>query len=218
MTRYPLFFMVSLFALVGCTGVDPFDGGQSGEEGIQCGAIATTELGADEASVLGFGRTEVAALTEGAHATTLRYEAGGESALTLSVTLGDARFLDMDWIDDGTGELATPATEIGCADVVEVDASVGFSTEDGGFDETWDTALSAPMAELANFWVELDLDALGGSFVYTPDDTYEAITAYAQGSFDTSGATGEISATGQQSEGSGDDGTVSATNLSVASW
>lgn len=217
MTRNTLALSL-LFVSVGCVDVDPFDGGQSGEEGLQCGALASTDLAADEASVLGFGRAEVAALAEGAHTGTLTYADGGSTGLTVEITLGDARYLDMDWIDDGTGELATPAMDMGCADVVEVDAAVDFISEDGAFAESWDTALQAPLADSASFWADLDLEALGGAYVYTPDAAYEEITAYVSGTFDPSGAHGEINGQGTQSEGSGDDGTVSATNLPIATW
>lgn len=211
--------LVTILLSMGCTtGGFPDDGGQSGEETITCGAVDSVDLADDETSALGFGRAEVAALTEGTHAGTLSYQAGGSSDLTLDLTLGAARWLDMEWVDSGTGERSETAMEMDCADVVEVDASVVFQTADGAFDELWDTELDAPMAEQADFWVDLDLDALGGSFVYTPDEDYDAITAYVQGSFDSSGAHGSIEGQGEQSEGSGDDGTVSATNLPMASW
>lgn len=217
MTRIQI--LTAILITAGCTtGGFPDDGGQSGEETITCGAVDSLELADDEASALGFGRAEVAALTEGTHAGTLSYQAGGSSDLTLAVTLGSARWLDMEWVDSGTGELAEPATDMGCADLVEVDATIAFQTADGAFDETWDTALDAPMASEADFWMDLDLAALGGSFTYTPDDDYDAVTTYVQGSFDDSGAHGAIEGQGEQSEGSGDDGTVSATNLELASW
>jgi len=211
--------LAALLITMGCTtGGFPDDGGQSGEETITCGAIDSVDLADDEPSALGFGRTEIALLTEGTHAATLSYQAGGSTDLTLDVTLGAARWLDMEWVDSGTGERAEATAEIGCADVVEVDATLAFHTADGAFDELWDTPLDAPMASEADFWMDLDLDALGGSFAYSPDEDYDAVTAYALGSFDDSGAHGSIEGQGEKSEGSGDDGTVSATNLPMASW
>lgn len=217
MTRQ-MFACSLIFFASACGPTDPFDGGQSGEEGIVCGPVSSVDLGADEVSSLGFGRAEVAALAEGSHAGTLRYEGGGSAALTVDVTLGDARFLDMEWVDDGTGELATPATEIGCADLVEVDATVLFITDDGAFDETWDAPVQAADAAFATFYSELDLEALTGTYVYTPPDDYEALQVWVDGTFDSTGAHGEIAAIGTATEGSGDDGTVSGTSLSLASW
>jgi hypothetical protein len=169
-------------------------------------------------SALGFGRSELAALAEGTQLATLSYQDGGSTDLTLDLTLGSARWLDMEWVDSGSGELATPTTDMACADLVEVDATIGFQTADGAFDEVWDSALDAATPGEADFWVDLDLGALGGTYTYTPDEDYDAVTAYVQGSFDDSGPHGTIEGQGEKSEGSGDDGTVSATNLPMASW
>lgn len=213
--------LMMLLFLVGCNvgGKDSM-GGQSGEEGAGafCGPIATTELADDETSVLGFGRTEVATISEGVHSGTLTYADGTTTPLTVTVTLGAARYHDMDWVSDDSGTLATPATEMGCADVVEVDATIEFVTEDGAFVETWDTTLQASSPDSASFYVDLDLDALGGSFVLVTDETYDAVDADAMGSFDTSGAHGELSGMGEKSYGTGPDGAVSATNIPIASW
>lgn len=201
-----------------CTVADlPADGGQSGEESIFCGAVSSTALADDEASVLGFGRAEIDALAGGAHAGSLAYEAGGSSPLSLTVTLGGAVFQDMEWVDDSGAE-ATPTTEMACADLVSVEATVVFSTEDGAFAESWDTDVEAAMAESASFWVDLDLDALGGSFTYTPDAAYDEVNAWADATFDSGGAHGEIAGQGVQSTGDGPDDTVSATSLAIASW
>lgn len=196
----------------------PDDGGQSGEESVSCGPTATTELADDEASVLGFGRTEIAAFAEGAHSATLTYVAGGSAPLELDITLGSARYHDMEWVDDGTGAEATPATEMGCADLVEVDATVLFTSEDGAFAETWETTLDAAEASSASFWMDLDLDALAGSFVYVPDTAYDEVNATVLGFVDSAGTTGSIDGQGTSSTGSGPDDTVSATNLPMASW
>ena len=209
---------ISLLSLaIGCEPL-PYDGGQSGEESITCAPISSVDLAADEASALGFGRTEVVDLAEGAHSGTLTYAAGGSAGLTLDVTAGDARFLDMDWVDSGTGELATPATEIGCADLVEVDATVVFSTDDGAFDETWDTALQAASVDSSSFWMDLDLLALGGSFTYTPDADYDEVSAWASGTFDATGAHGVVEGQGTASTGTDPDDSVSATSLQMAQW
>lgn len=220
MTRHqlPAFFAIFSFSAVAACepGTDlPFDGGQSGEEGIGCTAVDSAELAEDEASVLGFGRSEIALLAEGSHAATLRYADGGSTALTLDLALGAARWLDMEMVSDGSEEVSI---EIGCADLVEVDAVLSFSTEDGAFAESWETSLRSPDGAVADLWVDLDLDALSGDYVYTPDAPYEEVVAWVAGTFDSAGNSGEIAGQGIQSEGSGDDGTVSATSLQMASW
>lgn len=209
-----------ILAIPACLPGDGTDdlGGQSGEENIVCGPVATTELADDEASVLGFGRTEIAAFAEGDHGATLSYDEGGSSPLTLSVSLGSARYHDMDWVDDGTGAEVSPATEMACADIVEIDASVGFSTEDGAFAEAWTTTLDAAEASSASFWVDLDLDALSGSFSYAGAADFDDMQTYAWGSLDASGTTGAVQAIGTTVEDTGPDGTVSGTQLTLATW
>lgn len=207
-----------LFVASACDPTNPLDGGQSGEEGIVCGPVSSVDLADDEASSLGFGRSEVAAVSEGSHAGSLSYDGGGSAGLTVDVTLGDARFLDMEWLDDGSGELATPTTEMGCADLVEVDASILFSSDDGAFDEMWDASLRSAEAGFVSFTQDIDLDALTGTYTYTPTDDYESLQVWVDGAFDSTGSHGALSAIGTQTEGSGDDGTVSGTNLQLATW
>lgn len=210
---------LSLLGLVltGCTNLFG-DGGQSGEELIRCGSVASAPLADDEASALGFSKADIAALVDGDHDAVLAWEAGGTTPLALSVTLGAASFEDMEWIDDNTGDLAEQAMELGCADVVQIEAAVTFATDDGAFDESWDTSVSAALADSASFWVDLNLAALGGTFVMPDADAYETVDAFVNGTFDNTGAHGEISGQGTQTEGDGPDGTASATSLPVATW
>lgn len=207
--------LASLCIFSACVPVDdPWGGGQSGEEAVTCSDVESVPLGDDEVSELGFGKAEIAALAEGEHARTLVYADGSSAALTMTVALGDARWLDMEYVSDGSG--IEPAME--CANQVEVDATITFVTDDGAFMETWETSLLASQSDSASFSVSLDLDALGGDFVYTPDADYDEIQAWVEGTFDSTGAWGEIVGYGIKSEGSGDDGVTSATRLSMATW
>lgn len=51
-----------------------------------------------------------------------------------------------------------------------------------------------------------------------PGEMYDTVTAWLEGSFDATGARGEVIGGGEQSEGSGPDGTVSMTRIDMASW
>lgn len=212
MSRKLVVVVLGVVGLVGC------DGGQSGEETIVCAPVATTELGEDEASVLGFGRADVVGIAGGDHAATLTWAAGGDTPMTLSLALGSARYHDREWVNDGTGELASMAMELDCPDIVEVDADGGLVTDDGAFDEGFETKVQASSASDASFYAGLDLAALGGTFVLEGAEDYDEVTAAITGLFVAGVSTGSIDGQGTKTEGSGPDGTVSATNLPIASW
>ena len=193
-----------------------FGGGQSGEEDIGCLPVSDTELADGEDSVLGFGGAELTSLANGGHDATLSWETGEETALALDVSfIGPARFLDLEW-QDSDGDLAE-TQEDACADVVARRATVVVSTADGALNELFTLDLTASSADRADFYVPLDLENLEGTLVIDPG-AFDGVTAWVNGSFETSGTTGVIEAQGTSSTGEGDDDTTSATSIPVASW
>lgn len=189
------------------------DGGQSGEETVVCEAVRTVELTGDEDSELGFGADEVRALIDGAHDGTLVWDAGGQTAVHLTVSeLAGARFLDQEWVDDGSGQ--EPMLDGDCPDVLAHDAHVTLVTDDGVFDEAFDVQIDAETAELAYFFDELDLTALGGTFEFPDAASYDAVRAFVDVTFDADGSHGVIDGQGESVDGD----VASATNIPLATW
>lgn len=198
--------------LTGCDGVFG-DGGQQGEEGARCDAIRTVALTGDEDSELGFGADEVKALVDGAHEGTLVYEAGGETALHLTVSgLTNARFLEQEYVDDGSG--MEPALAMDCPDIVAIDAQVALVTDDGAFDEAFAQRIDVEATDLGYFYHELDLTALGGTFEVPGAADYDAVRAFVDATFAADGTTGVIDGQGESVDGD----VASATAIPVGTW
>lgn len=209
----------ALSFLTGCQGIFG-NGGQSGEDTITCAAVATTNLASGEDSVLGFGGDAVRGLADGVHDGVLTYDDGSTTPVHVTVSnLSGDRFEHRDWVDPGgdTGGFET-MTDMACADQVAVDAHVAFATDDGAFDEGWDTTLTAVMADAASFYANLDLAALGGSFVFPNAAQFDSVSASMNGTFDSTGSHGSIDGQGTNTSGDGPDGTASATMVPLASW
>jgi hypothetical protein len=195
------------------------DGGQQGEETSGCGVVASDVLEPGEDSVLGFGGDAISALAAGSHSGTLTWASGSTTGVTVDVgDLGEIRFEDMAWIDDN-GSGIEPADD--CPDQVAVDATIGLTTEDGAFAESFALPLTASTADEAGFWTELTLDALGGSYTVTEVDPadYDGVAAFVGGTFDESGSHGTID--GQATldgDASDPEGVASAENFAIATW
>lgn len=209
--------LVLLGVASGCG--EPSAGSQVGGEAVQCKAVATTTLAMGEDSVLGFSGADVLALAEGEHAATLAWKKGGSTQATVTIASSgaQARYLEMAYVDDGSG--IEPA--IDCADVVEVDVTVAFATADGAFDESWTTKLAAPLPDHAAWSTELDLDALQGSYTVTEVDpaAFDGVRAFLDIELDAGGVGGQI--TGQatsSSPGDDPDGTASAMMFDIATF
>ena len=214
-----LVLLVASTALSACSDPETSAGGQIGGEAAQCKAVTTTPLPMDQASVLGFSGADVMALAGGDHTATLTWAKGGTTDVTVSVatTAPEARYLDMEYVDDGSG--IEPA--IGCADVVEVDVTFGFTTADGAFAESWASKIQAPSATEASFYRELDLGGLAGSYAVTEVDpaAFDEVRAFLDATFDATGAHGTVS--GQailNGDASDPDSTASAQMFDIASW
>lgn len=201
--------------LPGCDTMFGGDGGQQGEEMIVCEAVRTVELTGDEDSELGFGADEVRALIDGVHDGTLVWDAGGETAVHLTVSdLAGARFLDQEWVDNGGGNGQEPMLAGDCPDVVAHDAHVTLVTDDGVFDEAFDVQIDAESADLAYFYDELDLTALGGTFEFPDAASYDAVRAFVDVTFDQDGSHGVIDGQGESVDGD----VASAANVPLATW
>jgi hypothetical protein len=199
------------------SGSDPSNGG-TGEASSSCEAVATTPLGPEDESPLGFTPADFQDFTLGDHASRLTWASGDEVHLTLSVTsAGDASFVDYEVATTGTG----PVAEIGCADDVELPVTVDFATDDGSFDEQWDVVVTSLTGQDAAFYHELDLATLGGTYTVTEVDPtlYDAVRVFVDGRFDATGPSGTVSG---QAEDDGDpsdpSGVASATRFDVAAW
>lgn len=196
-------------------------GGQSGEESVTwgCEPQSETPLAADESTPAGFTATDVATrVTPFDGAFVWAAHDPSTLALTPTVDLSSARWVDYELASSGEGGIEPAMT---CADVVELDASVGFATADGLLAETFDWALQAADLGLITAWDELDLDALAGTYTVTEVDLadYDGFTAYVSASWSGQGSFGEL--TGQATtagDPSDPDSTASATNVPIATW
>jgi hypothetical protein len=199
------------------SGSEPWNGA-TGAASVACEAVATTPLGPDDESPLGFTPADFQDFTLGDHALRLTWAAGGDVHLTLSVAAaGDASFVDYEVATTGTG----PVAAIGCADDVELPATVDFATDDGSFDERWDVVVTSLTGADAAFYHQLDLASLGGTYTVTEVDPtlYDAVRVFVDGRFDANGPFGTVSG---QAEDDGDpsdpSGVASATLFDVAAW
>lgn len=180
----------------------------------------TTAVAMDEVTELGISANDLLALSEGERAETFTYAQGGTAALSLSVSsLGTAAVL--------TGEPIASETDVyyDCPTTLSVDVTVGFSTDDGAFAESWDTALTttADTVSSAFFWVELDPDALGGSYDFSADITepdYDERSLWASGQISAEGAWGEIAGqvSGSDDCADGDECSAWASMVEVGQW
>ena len=195
---------------------NPADGGQFGEEsGAHCVAVSSTPVALDEVSAVGMSPQEVHQLVEGDQGATLIWNDGGSSDLALSLTdLGDAAYVEYDIEDNGSGT----EMELGCAAQLEIPASFSFVTTDGIFDEQADLTLAVVMAGEVPLWV--DLETVSGTFNAADyaDATYDEVWANIEATFNASGMSGAVMGVGESSSGSGDSGTVSATQFEIATF
>lgn len=211
-----------LILMVGCT-FNP-DPGQSGEELISCSAVDSAEYALDDATnPLGFAGQAIVDLAVKVHSATFTWaKDGATTELTLDVTTEATQvtWRDNEWQDDGSGaEIAMAAAD--CPDDLVLPVTVGFTTADGAFAESWDLELSAPAATEAGAYEELDLDALAGTYAVTEVDptAYDAVRAFLELGFDAAGAWGVVDG---QAEETGDpadpESVASATHFDIGAF
>lgn len=202
---------------LGCTLPDP-DPGQSGEEMMSCTAASTQDYALADTTPLGFTGQQLADLVVGSHAATLTWAKGGDTALTVDVTSAATvvTWRDMEWQDDGSGAEIATMESMDCADDLVLAATVGFTTADGAFAESWDLDLAAQTADTAAAYSELDLDNLTGTYTVTEVDPadYDAVRAFLDLSFDAAGVSGAIQGQAEKADAE----TASATNVDIATF
>lgn len=202
--------------LVGC-GLPEGDSGQSGEESLGCLAVAEQDYALADATPLGFTGQELTDLAVGDHAAVLTWAAGGTTDLTVAVA-SDAttvQWRDMEWQDDGSG-METMEYDTSCSDVLALPVTVGFTTADGAFAESWSLELLASVATEAQTYTELDLDALAGTYAVTEVDPadYDQVRAFLTLLVATDGVSGVLDGQGEKVDGE----TASASHFDIATF
>jgi len=146
---------------------------------------------------------------------------GGETELVVTITYdgGEIREVDSQPVE-GENELA-----VDCQPRLEVEVTITAVTADGAFDETWSAVLSRSVSYQTDdekplmLHAEFDPAVLAGAFEIESisGPAPDAVTAV----FSTTASqwlAGAIDILVEQSEGEGDDGTVSLTSHTALSW
>jgi hypothetical protein len=172
----------------------------------------------DDPTDLGFTAADVVALAPpGGQVELLWPGTAGTTALTVGFTdAGEARFVDFEQRD--------PNAE--CHQRIEVDGTLGFSTADGAFAETFQgVVLTASVAEVAWLDHRFDLEQVRGTYdaaTYAPDQfcsDYQSLEGALSASFDAAGSHGGVTGHAEcQPDCSGDDCYGRMDTFSVASW
>jgi len=222
--------ILSVLSLAGgCAATNPADGGQFGEEsGAHCEVDTSTPLAMDEAGTEGITPQDLVDLAGGTHSGSLSWVDGSSTGLTVTVSdPSNARALTYVYVDDSGAEISTEMA-MDCGPTVAVDANLAFATDDRVLAESWAVALETGTPGTIPLY--RSLEDLAGTFdpADYADASYEATWAYLDATFADSGASdsgvadsgvhGTITGQGQQSSGSGADGTVSATVYPIATF
>lgn len=144
----------------------PVESGGKIRTGPEC-VDAERPIGAYETTPIGVLAAEVANLVASESEHVLIWQDGTATPLTVTIGLtGGAWFVDSEPLatDDPSGTVVTY-----CEDRVELDAMIGFQTEDGRFAEVWDEQrLVATVPGSVTAYQALDLDHLTGTFALEP--------------------------------------------------
>jgi hypothetical protein len=204
--------------LVGCSGTDPLDGGQYGEEaGASCAPQSSSPLAADEVSALGFAPQAMLDLVGPAQTVPLTWADGSVTDLTLEVTVDGAMELVDYELEESEGDgTAAPAIELGCADLVEIEVRFRFSTADGLLDEEMSARLTSADGQTAGLTV--DLDRISGTldpWAFAPEgNDWDELRAWMMADWSAAGPSGVI-----DGQGSGTDGDLAfAESVTLAAW
>ncbi|MEC9405748.1 MAG: hypothetical protein VX549_00565 [Pseudomonadota bacterium] len=204
------------FAALGCLALAGCAGGQSGSESpvgtgqeppatdaglAGCVEASRSAIGREEPTALGFTAQDMLDLATGSQRATLDFAAstqeGDTTGLTVTVTdTGDAA----EFVDAQPGESSPGA---GCPDFIVVSVQLRLTSDDGRFDETLTAPLVAFQASEAGAIIDVDADALTGSYDYASADpeTYASRVVIFNASFDGDGTTGRVSGTGTRTDG-----------------
>lgn len=176
-----------------------------------------TALTRDEVSSLGFSVGSLLDTIAGQKAVPFTWEDGTSTTLHIEVVYpdGEMNFVNAEPVETGGQEYADAAAAI-CDDYVEVGVALSFKTDDGAFDETWQLKVTSLEGTLGAFNVDIDPDALTGTYDYkylNPAD-YDEVIAYMSGQISAESSTGTLSEQGSKVDGE----TASATAVDAATW
>jgi len=178
---------VGLGLLVGCA-----DPSAASSVGWTCEVQGDTVLSPDEVTPAGYSARDVAARV-GAFDGAFVWADGAPStlALTPTVDLASARWVDVDL--EGSGDSDLPAPALDCPDRVELTASVGFQTADGRFAEELDWTLEAADLGLVTSTSVLNPGELSGTWTpEAPDAEDPGATLRVRAAWSGQGSFGEV--------------------------
>ncbi|WP_437728370.1 hypothetical protein [Sorangium sp. So ce861] len=222
---------VGLWGCVSGDGGGPSDdaapGGQIG--GVQVAEGACDEekedIGADDVSPLGFSAREALSALSGERSAPLTWAKGGSTTVTVAAgELVAARFVrstQAKVANSGPGGAESTAIAADCADHLQLDVPLAFSTEDGAFDEAFGVTLRVWQVDAGRFFRRIDLDALQGSYEVTEVDPTEfrEVVVSLSGELTGSAVSGTISGIAENPpSGTGPEADVSARPFNVADF
>lgn len=211
----PLSFFVLAISAPACA---PHEGGQVGEEPAACRPISTEQLAADDATPLGFMVSDVLSIAEGSQELSLHWADGTSTPLHITMSFtGVASYQDREWVD-GTSDLFLSAAN-DCPDILSLQMRVQLRTDDGALDEDFVADLEA--AEVSEALMVKGLDMPTGTLSlasFAPPGNFRAYSARVKLVAQSAGIRGDIVGWAETTEGSGDDGSVSATFYDIASF
>ena len=193
--------------------------GQIGGEPYECKPKSTQTLGIEEASPLGFSAADILDFAQSTHDAGFVWNAGGSTPMTLTVAApSEVRFADLELAPVGDPELYG---EIACANHLELDVIVTLDTEDGAFAESLELTLVAASTSRTAFSESVAPDAISGSYVFDERDpgTYEKVDYLTfNAMLDPTGATGDVNALLSHAPSPGNEGVVSAENVTIGTF
>lgn len=219
MRRIPLVTLLGSF--VGLAAVSGCVPKNETADGPTCKAT-TTDVAMDAATPIGVVPADVLTAVPAAEDTVFSYTDGTTSDLALTFTPGTtARFVDLEPDYPDTGE--TTAIGIICDDYVAIDADFTFTTADGVFAESLSGEIQATAEGMPGVGAQLDLAAMGGSFVigdYTTTTGWDDASASVSVGFVGDGTTrGDVTGQVSGSDPCTDDPcTAWAENVPVGVW
>lgn len=182
-------------------------------------------VGLDDETPFGITPRQAFEGAQGEHTAELTWEGGDTTALSLVFTteLAEVELVDREPKQGGEG----PAIELAhhCDDYFEAKFDVTFSTEDGAFDESfrgmrlrWEKVGGTGVLR-ANH--ALDFDALKGSYEpkeLDPSEFDRIVQPSVQLEIADEAFTGTITYMAEKQHGDGPNGSVSARQVTVATW
>jgi hypothetical protein len=176
-----------------------------------------------ERSPLGFSASELLGALGSEHDGRLTYDDGTSTTLSLALARDAARnveFQERAWVSDNSGAEIGTAIGVECPNVVSMPVVLTFSSGDGAFAEGWSITLLAESMMRATAQVQLDLNALEGSFTVTQVDPaeFDDVLAYLALTLGSQGWSGTITGQATKTTGTGPDGNSSAQMFGIANF